>query len=85
MGVRALTNTQVEEIGDKNITVIDPEGKKQKIDADTVVLSMGYHPNMALYESLQGMVKVLYAVGDCKRPRSVRDAIHGAAFVARQI
>jgi 2,4-dienoyl-CoA reductase-like NADH-dependent reductase (Old Yellow Enzyme family)/thioredoxin reductase len=84
-GVKALTGTRVEEITDNSVSVIDPEGKKQKIDADTVVLSMGYMPDSTLYESLQGKVKELFAIGDCVKSRSVRDAIHEAAFVARQI
>jgi 2,4-dienoyl-CoA reductase-like NADH-dependent reductase (Old Yellow Enzyme family)/thioredoxin reductase len=85
LGVRALTDTRVEEITDKSVRVIDPEGKKQKIEADTVVLSAGYAPDSTLYEALQGKVKELYAIGDCVKTRKIRDAVHEAAFVARQI
>jgi 2,4-dienoyl-CoA reductase (NADPH2) len=85
LGVRALTDTRVEEITDKSVRVIDPEGKKQKIEADTVVLSAGYTPDSTLYEALQGKVKELYAIGDCVKTRKIRDAIHEAAFIARQI
>jgi hypothetical protein len=31
------------------------------------------------------MVKEFHVIGDCVKPRSVRDAVHEAAFVARQI
>jgi 2,4-dienoyl-CoA reductase-like NADH-dependent reductase (Old Yellow Enzyme family)/thioredoxin reductase len=85
LGVRALTDTRVEEITDNSVRVIDPEGKKQKIEADTVVLSAGYTPDSTLYEALQGKVKELYAIGDCVKTRKIRDAVHEAAFVARQI
>ena len=85
LGVQAFTGTRVEEISDNSVLVIDPEGKKHKIDADTVVLSMGYTPDTTLYETLQGKVKELYAIGDCVKTRTVRDAVHEAAFVARQI
>jgi len=85
LGVNAFTGTRVEEITDDSVLVIDPGGNKHKIDADTVVLSMGYAPDTTLYEMLQGKVKGLYAIGDCVRTRSIRDAIHEAAFIARQI
>lgn len=86
LGVQALTGTQVEEVTDNSVAVVDPEGKKSKIEADTVVLSMGYAaPDQALYKALTGKVKELYAIGDCVKPRRVSDAVHEAAFVARQI
>lgn len=83
--VRAFTGTRIEEITDNSVRVIDPEGKKQKIEADTVVLSTGYISDSTLYETLRGKVKELYAIGDCVKTRNIRDAIHEAAFVARQI
>jgi 2,4-dienoyl-CoA reductase (NADPH2) len=83
--VRAVTGTRIEEITDNSVRVIDPEGKKQKIEADTVVFSTGYISDSTLYETLQGKVKELYAIGDCVKTRKIRDAIHEAAFVARQI
>jgi hypothetical protein len=65
--------------------VIEPEGKKQKIEAGTVVLSEGYRSDKTLYEASQGKVKEVYAIGDYVKTRSVRDAVHEAAYVARQI
>jgi 2,4-dienoyl-CoA reductase-like NADH-dependent reductase (Old Yellow Enzyme family)/NADPH-dependent 2,4-dienoyl-CoA reductase/sulfur reductase-like enzyme len=85
LGVRAFTGTRVEEIADNSVRVTDPEGKKQKIEADTVVYSAGYISDSALYEALVGEVKELYAIGDCVKTRKIRDAVHEAAFVARQI
>ena len=88
-GVQALTGTRVEEIADGSVAVGTPQGKKQKIAADTVIVSMGYAPDRTLHEALQeevpGIVKELYAIGDCVKTRKVRDAVHEAAFVARQI
>ena len=84
--VQALTGTQVEEVTDSSVAVVNPEGKKSKIEADTVVLSMGYAvPDQALYKALTGKVKELYAIGDYVKPRRVKNAVHEAAFVARQI
>ena len=85
LGIKAFTGTSIEEITDDSVLITDPEGKKHKIEANTVVLSMGYTPDMTLYEMLKGKVKELHAIGDCVKSRSIRDAIHEAAFVARQI
>jgi 2,4-dienoyl-CoA reductase-like NADH-dependent reductase (Old Yellow Enzyme family)/thioredoxin reductase len=85
LGIRGLTGTRVEEITDQSVRVIDPEGKKQKIEADTVVLVADHGPDSTLYEALQGKVKELYAIGDCVQSRKLRDAVHEAAFVARQV
>jgi NADPH-dependent 2,4-dienoyl-CoA reductase/sulfur reductase-like enzyme len=85
-GVQALTGTKVEEVTDTGVVVVSPEGKRIKIEANTVVLSMGYAvPGKSLYEALVGKVKEVYAIGDYVTPRTVRDSVHEAAFVARQI
>lgn len=83
--VQGFTGTRVEEIKDGQVTLISPEGKKRKVDADTVVLSMGYTPDQSLYEALSGKVKELYAIGDCVTTRNVAEAVHEGAYRARQI
>lgn len=85
LGIKALTGTRVEEVADKSVTVVNPEGKKSKIEADTVILSLGYATNKELYNSLEGKIKELFAIGDCVKPRRIKNAVHEAAFVARQI
>jgi 2,4-dienoyl-CoA reductase-like NADH-dependent reductase (Old Yellow Enzyme family)/NADPH-dependent 2,4-dienoyl-CoA reductase/sulfur reductase-like enzyme len=85
LGVTALTGTRIEEIASDGVRIIDPEGKKQKIPADTVILSAGYLPDPALLQSIRGKVKEVHAIGDCVEYRNVRDAVHEAAFVARQL
>jgi thioredoxin reductase len=86
LGVQVLTGTRIEEITDKGVTVVDPEGKKRKIEADTVVISAGYEADKTLEEALRGKVKLVYAVGDCVKARNrVRDAVHEGAYRARQI
>ncbi len=85
-GVQVSIGTKVEEVTDNGVAVVDPDGKKSKIEADTVVVSMGYaEPEKTLYEALKGKVKELYTIGDYVKPRRVKDAVHEAAFVSRQI
>jgi len=85
LNIKVLTGTHIEEILDGGAALVLPEGKKQTIDADTVILSMGYSPDSTFLESVGGNVQKLYAIGDCVKARTVRDAVHEGAYVARQI
>jgi 2,4-dienoyl-CoA reductase (NADPH2) len=66
-------------ITDKGLTIINNEGKKELIEADTVILELPLLPNDELMKSLKGKVNEVYAVGDCDDPELITDAI-GAAF-----
>ena len=84
-GIQALTKTQIEEIAEGHVIVRLPEGKKQKIEAETVVLAMGFTPANSLYEGLKGKVPKVYRIGDCVKARAVVDAVHEGACIARAI
>jgi len=84
-GIKVLINMKVEEIIDKGIVAVDKEGRRHEMEADTVVLAMGYTSDRALYEALRDKVTELYMIGDCREPRKLRDAIHEGAYIARQI
>lgn len=83
--VKVLIGTRIEEILDDGLVVVLPEGKKQRIDADTIVLSMGYATDNTLLATLRGKIKSLFAIGDCVKARSVRDAVHEGGYIARQV
>jgi len=84
-GVQGFTGMGIEEITDREVIVADREGKRQKIKADTVVIALGYSPNMSLYEALRAENIELYAIGDCEKARTVADAVHEGAHLAHQI
>jgi len=84
-GVRGLVGMQIDEISDKDVIGTDRDGRRQRIRADTVVVALGSHPDMALYESLRGGNWELYAIGDCVKPKNVSDAISDASQLVRQI
>jgi len=84
-GVNVLTNMKIEEITDKGVVAVDEEGRRHEIEADTVVLAMGYTSDRTLYEALQDKVAELYAIGDSRKPRKLREAILEGAYIARQI
>jgi len=85
LNVNAFTETHTREITEEGVIVINKAGNKCLIEADDVVLAVGYKPNNKLVKELQGQVGLLYAIGDCVKPRSVREAIHEGSRVAREI
>jgi 2,4-dienoyl-CoA reductase (NADPH2) len=73
------------EITDKGLTIINKGGERQIIEADTVVPALPLMPNMGLMERLKGKVTEVYAIGDCKEPHLIVDAIAAGIRRARGV
>jgi len=82
--VKVLTNKRVLEVTD-SVTVADKDGKKEALQADTVILAIGLKSNSELYDALLGKVPELYAMGDCSKPRKVINAIWEGHRLARLV
>lgn len=74
-----------EAITDKGLVLIDGEGKTRTIEADTIVIAAGSRGNIGLHEKLKGTVPELYAIGDCKEPRDITEAISEGATVGTEL
>jgi 2,4-dienoyl-CoA reductase (NADPH2) len=74
-GVKMLTGVKYEEITDKGLTLVDRDGKRQTLEADTIVTALPLTPNTELADKLKGIVPEVYMVGDCREPRLIVDAI----------
>ena len=72
--------TGVVEIGDGGVTVKDKEGKTFKIDADSVIMSVGYNPAPIAEKS-----KNVHVIGDAAKVGNLRSVIWGAWDVAMKI
>jgi 2,4-dienoyl-CoA reductase-like NADH-dependent reductase (Old Yellow Enzyme family)/thioredoxin reductase len=83
--IKVLTSMQIYEITEEGIETLDTNGKMQTYPADTVVIALGYVPNISLVEELKGEIPELYMIGDCVKARNIFSAVHEAAYVARQI
>jgi NADPH-dependent 2,4-dienoyl-CoA reductase/sulfur reductase-like enzyme len=70
LGVRLLTGVSYEEITDKGL-VIAVAGKKELVEADTIVLAAGASP--VKITQIEGIA--LAEIGDCVEPRGLREAI----------
>lgn len=76
-GVSMVNQATCDEVINQGVIIIDQDGAKQFIEADSVVVASGSRPDRVLTEGLQrdGMnIKILQA-GDCICPRGILEAI----------
>ena len=72
-------------LGDGEATFTGADGTVQTLKADTVIIRQGRQPLDALAHALRGKVVTVQTLGDARKPRSYGNAIHEAAYLARQI
>jgi len=83
--VKFITGVSVHEIAEDGIIIMDKEFVTHEIKCDTIVLALGLKPDFELYNAIKGKVKEVYAIGDCKEPRRILEAIWDGFFVASAI
>ena len=84
-GTTLLSGVKYEEITDKGLSVTSKEGKKQIIEADSILLALPLSPNTELLQSIEGKIPEIYQVGDCREPRRILHAIHDGSHVGRLV
>jgi 2,4-dienoyl-CoA reductase (NADPH2) len=84
-GVTMLSGVKYEEITDKGLTITNKGGKKETLEADTIVTALPLKPNTELIKSLEGVAPEVHAIGDCREPHLTVDAIAEGARIARVI
>ena len=86
MGVSLISGVkEYIEITKEGLLIINENGVEEMLPADTILLALPLTPDMKLYESLKGKVKEIYAIGDCKEPLLIADAISQGMETARKI
>ena len=83
-GVIMLTGVKYEKITKAGLILSDSVGRRRTIEADTIVLAAGARANQELAKQLEDKA-VVYSIGDCVRPRRIREAIHEAYKVSISI
>ena len=83
-GVTMMAKVKYDKITSKGLT-ISQKGKKQTIEADTIVTALPLKPNTELLKSLKDGVPEVHAIGDCKEPHLIIDAIADGSRIARTI
>jgi pyruvate/2-oxoglutarate dehydrogenase complex dihydrolipoamide dehydrogenase (E3) component len=84
-GATLMSGVKYVEVTDKGLTIITKEGNKQTIEADSIVPAIPLAPDTSLLKSFEGKVPEIYAVGDCREPKLIVDAIGDGSRIARAI
>jgi NADPH-dependent 2,4-dienoyl-CoA reductase/sulfur reductase-like enzyme len=84
-GVDVLIGTKAYEIGQKSVSTIDKTLNLKTLEADSIILAVGFNPNGVLARDLVGKVPEIFTVGDCVKPRRVLNAIYEGSLFARTI
>jgi 2,4-dienoyl-CoA reductase-like NADH-dependent reductase (Old Yellow Enzyme family)/thioredoxin reductase len=84
-GLRIMTGTKIREFTERGVGVIDKQFREYEIEADTIVLALGYASNNKLYKELKDKYPEIYLVGDAGRVRKIVDAIYQANYFSREI
>lgn len=82
--VNIKTNARLESVNDEG-AVINVEGSKETIEADNVIMAIGFKKESELFEELKFDVAEIYNIGDSRGVRNIRGAIWDAYEVARSI
>ena len=82
--VRILTNTSVESIDEKGVTVKNETGT-EKLECETVIIATGYTPNDVMYEKLSGAGIRCLKIGDAAEVGNLLLVIKGARTAAREM
>jgi len=78
LDIEVLTSATITKFESKRVNFTHEGEKKYLDDIDTIILATGVKPNSDLYTSLKEMnlaIK-LYRIGDCKKSRTLLEAIH---------
>jgi 2-enoate reductase len=80
-----MTQFKLSEICDNVATVSTPSGKKEELQADTLVLAIGLEADRQLYRAVAGSSADLFLIGDAREARNIMGAIWDAYEVGRSI
>jgi 2,4-dienoyl-CoA reductase (NADPH2) len=84
-GVSVITGAQEMEVTAEGINYGNGDGHKQTITADTVIPTRPLVPNLELFTDLKDKIPEVYAIGDCRQPSKIVDAIADAYEIARKL
>lgn len=82
-GTRVWSNAKVLSVGDGKITINGETGVELVIPCDTLIEAMDMLPNTELLDGISGIET--YAVGDCRKPWNIAEAVASANLAARRI
>ncbi len=84
-GVIMMPGVKDMEITESGLRLTNSRGVNEVIVADSIIPAVELAPNTGLLEGLEGKVPEIYAIGDCREPNLIADAIADGSRVARSI
>lgn len=84
-GVKMLRGVRYEQISDKGLVVVNAQGKRLHLEADSIVLAGGVTSSSGLFDEIKGKVPEAYALGDCLELGGLPQAIAEGACIGRAI
>lgn len=73
--VKTMPGLKCTEITDRGVTAVDREGKPTLIEADTIIIAVGYRSRSGIVDAMRGAAPEFMAIGDCATPRKVLQAV----------
>ena len=83
-GANIMTSTKLKAIEDDKI-IVERDGVDIEVEADTVVMSVGFRPENSLYKSLENYAGEVYIIGDAAGVADVLNAIWGGYNLGKGI
>ncbi|SFG09979.1 2-enoate reductase [Planifilum fulgidum] len=80
-GIKVMTSAKVLRATEKGV-LVQADGEEKEIEADTVVLAIGFNPDKTLYEELKHDFAEIHRIGDARRVANIMYAIWDAYEVA---
>jgi NADPH-dependent 2,4-dienoyl-CoA reductase/sulfur reductase-like enzyme len=74
-GIEVQSRAEVEEVVPGGVIYRDALGARRTLPADSVVFATGARPVDELSATLVGRVPAIFSIGDCNRPRGIREAL----------
>ena len=84
-GVAVESNLELVRLHDGTATFVKADGSEEVLHADSVIVCQGRSAANVLADELRSAGITLQIIGDAREPRSYANAIHEAAYLARQI
>jgi len=73
--VKIKAGFKCSEINDKGAMAVDKKGKQTLIEADTIIIAVGYKSRSGIVDAMRGTAPEFMAIGDCVTPKKVLQAV----------
>ena len=84
-GTKIMTGTKLKSVLDSGAVVILPDGTEKTLNADTVIMSVGYRPVPSMKEQLADSAAEVIEIGDGRQVGNVLTCVEDAYNAARNL